>query len=533
MHNVVRSAVVLGLYCIAAGAVDASHLSVVRTFADNVLAHGRDTYGPTHTPLFVDGIDVATHEPVVWRAKRQRWIISNLASQQDLFRTLDALTKLTGDPTYRAAATAAIRHAFANLRSPNGLLHWGGHTFYDAGTERVVGEGYKHELKCHYPYYELMWEIDPAATRRYLEAFWAGHILDWSVLDMNRHGDFKREVGALWGHEYKGGDVFFIGKGLTFVNTGSDLIYAAGLLHKLSGETGPLTWARRLAHRYVETRNPDTGLGGYQYSQITNDRAKRQFGPEFGDRIIEGTILDAGRAGTKMGITTACMLQLGEVLGDAGRDFLTWAHGDLAAYARHAYNPADNTFAIMITDGTRLTPDDVKRKGYYGKGSFVPFRAGGRFLLTYARAYRLTRDAAMWSVVRGMAKGNGLGDFGEGPGGAARVDLQTTSSDPVSLLAVLELCQATHRPDLLSLAGVIGDNIVKDRFHHGFFVVGEKSRFAKFDRLEPLALLHLEANRRGCVESMPKYYAGRSYFHCGHEGRGRTYDGFIYALQRD
>ena len=42
------------------------YLNAVREFADNVLKYGRDTYGPKHTPLFVDGLNVHTREPVKW-----------------------------------------------------------------------------------------------------------------------------------------------------------------------------------------------------------------------------------------------------------------------------------------------------------------------------------------------------------------------------------------------------------------------------------------------------------------------------------
>ncbi|UCE46324.1 MAG: hypothetical protein JSW47_11955 [Phycisphaerales bacterium] len=45
---------------------DSKYLDAVRTFADNVLKYGRDTYGPKHTPLFVDGLNIHTHEPVKW-----------------------------------------------------------------------------------------------------------------------------------------------------------------------------------------------------------------------------------------------------------------------------------------------------------------------------------------------------------------------------------------------------------------------------------------------------------------------------------
>ncbi len=85
------------------------YLNAVREFADNVLKYGRDTYGPKHTPLFVDGLNIHTHEPVKWIAPNgDRWILSNQASQQNLFRTLDGLTRVTGDPKYKQALDKAL-----------------------------------------------------------------------------------------------------------------------------------------------------------------------------------------------------------------------------------------------------------------------------------------------------------------------------------------------------------------------------------------------------------------------------------------
>ncbi len=75
------------------------YLNAVRTFAGNVLKYGRDTYGPKHTPLFVDGLMVrdpndpnygkdAVFKPVEWiDPDGTKWILSNLASQHNLFRT--------------------------------------------------------------------------------------------------------------------------------------------------------------------------------------------------------------------------------------------------------------------------------------------------------------------------------------------------------------------------------------------------------------------------------------------------------------
>ena len=205
----------LGLVGISdAVAEQSKYIDSVRTFADNVLKHGKDVYGRKKTPLFIDGIDIHTHRPPQWKRDGQTWILSNLASQQNLFRTLDALTTITGDSKYRAAATEAIEYAFANLISPNGLLSWGGHVAYDALGDKLCMENLNHELKSNYPYYELMWRVDPKATKRFLESFWAAHILNWSNLEMNRHGNMKKKLTDLWPEKYDPEPVFFWGTGL-------------------------------------------------------------------------------------------------------------------------------------------------------------------------------------------------------------------------------------------------------------------------------------------------------------------------------
>src|SRR5688572_6420467 len=85
------------------------YLKAVRTFADMVLEHGRDTYGKTHTPLFSDGLQAETSEPVRWKKGGQSWVLCNFASQQALMRTLDGLSALTKDRKYRQAAEDASR----------------------------------------------------------------------------------------------------------------------------------------------------------------------------------------------------------------------------------------------------------------------------------------------------------------------------------------------------------------------------------------------------------------------------------------
>lgn len=512
------------------------YLEAVGEFAETALEHGRDDYGPKHTPLFVDGLDVESRQPVQWKTRGEEWILANLASQQNLWRTLDALTSLTGQGKYREAAAGAARYGFEHLQHPNGLLYWGGHTSYDAASDRYVTEANQHELKCHYPYYRFLWRVDPRATERLVEAFWNAHILDWANLDMNRHGDYGKPFTTPWDNTYEGGSVFFRGKGLTFVNTGSDLFYAGATLHKLTGREEPLVWARRMAHRYVETRNPQTGLGGYQYSRFARgDRAEMQFGEEFGQRVLEGTLLvPIEWARTKFARAGTCQLLLGELLGPAGDDFRRWGLEDLKAYARYAYNPAQNTFAALITDGTRLSPADVKREGYYGpkeSPNFLPQPAGPLFFRAYALAYRLSGDPAFWDTARSIGQGNGLGDLGPDPSEPASGG-KTVCSSPDVLMGLVELYRKTNRAEYLEYACQVADNILAERFRGGLFVEGPDYRFARLDRQEPLALLHLVSVVREVGSTVPTYWPSQAFFACRYGGEGRRYDNELIYQQR-
>ncbi len=539
---------VLSLLCVSpALAAEPEFLPAVRTFADNVLRYGRDTYGPKHTALLADGVNIDTHEPATWLTPEEqatnwnmprRWVLSNLASQQILFRVLASVSQLTGDAKYKQAAVDATRYAFEHLRHDNGLLYWGGHAAWDLASDQPVGEGRtqgvagKHELKCNYPWYELMWEIDPDATRRFIRSFWANHILRWDILDMNRHGTFKSGPDKVWDHEYVGGPLPFAGKGLTFSNTGSDLYYSAALLYQFDGDKDALTWSKRLAQRYVDVRNPQTGLGADNYSIIEPDRMTKQFGAEFGNRFTEASVTSLYNS--RYSRVAVCQLKLGERLGDAGKEFIRWGLEDLTSFAKHAYDRSDNSFFATLIDGTQLSPADLKRPGYVEARWLDKRPAVGIHLWAYALAYRLTGDAFMWQMVRDIAKGNGLGDPGENPKGRPALDLQTKNADVDAVFALLELRTATGKAEYLELARRIGRNLLAREFHKGFFVSSPEHVMCKFDTVTPLALLYIDAASREPAVRLPDYNAGKSFFHCYSEIKGRTYDHrVIYTQLRD
>ncbi|MGQ9456533.1 MAG: hypothetical protein ACUVT8_12985 [Armatimonadota bacterium] len=506
------------------------YLSAVRTFADKVLAYGRDVYGPKSTPLFVDGINVDTLEPPVWKKNGEKWILSNLATQQVLFRVLDGLSAATGEPRYRNAAISAIKYAFDNLRDSSGLLYWGGHWCYDAFGDRTVGENKVHEFKRHYPYYELMWKVDPDATRKLIEAVWAAHILNWGNLDFNRHGTYGVSAEGVWDHEYKGGKVPFVGKGLTFMMTGTDLVYAAAMLSHFSDDPRPLVWAERLAQRYMDARHPQTKLGAENFSDPESRRVEKQF-PEFGGRFTEATVVDL--YGSRYTYCAACLLRLGETLGPKGCKFLQWGLEELTARAKYGYDEETNSFWAMLIDGTRLSPEDRKHEGYIETRWLERRKAHSGYFFAYALAYKLSKDKLMWDMVRKIGRGLGLGDLGEEGGRNASVSMSTTADDPVLIFALLELWEGTRSRTFLDLAQKIADNALENRVSNGFFVASKNHINAKFDDPLPLALLHLRAAILGTADEPPTYWLSRGYLHCPYDGKGRTYDhAVIYSRLR-
>lgn len=531
-------------------------LTVVKEYADRILEVGRDQWSGQETPLFIDGVHVDTGDPVVWiHESGRKYLISNMASQQNLFRVLTGLTNLTGDESYKSAANEAIQFMFDRFTSTGGLLYWGGHQFVDLGTLQRVRDidADAHEFKYHFPYYELMYEVDPEATIQFLRGMWNAHVVDWGILDMNRHGSWSnRWRGDEWEREFDEPEPFFEGSGLTFLNAGADLIYAAAKLYEFNEEEGALDWAQRLHGMYVKARHPDTGLGAVQYSKPKRnsippetgplptgsgygDRAENQFGAVYGDVAREGWAHWTSGSRSIYSRTGFMLMGLAEAMGgEAGDYFLQTTIDNLTALATHAYIPETNRLKPMWADGTDLTGQSYPRTGYYGNEGTVwgSSSVGMEFLLTYARAFRLSNDPLMWEMARNIALGRGIGDIGSEPGVGVSMDMSTAGYSTTELFALLELYRAAPHSDYLDRAEHVADNMIDSYYHHGYFLPSEDRVYADFNRLEPLAILALEAVLRGEAEKVPAYQAGRYYIHGTYFNAGRTYDSNVIWSMR-
>ncbi len=541
--------------------------AALEDFAATVLQRGRDRFGERQTPLFADGLHIETLEPVRWQYNEQRWVLSNFASQQPLMRFLDGMTALTDNPEYRQAAELATAYVLDELRAPNGLIYWGGHTAWDLATHRPVGEydAEVHELKTHHPYYELMWRVNPEATREVLSAIWGGHITDWERLDYNRHARYQQSAEPQWEHPFDEQlEIPFAidTRNLSFVNTSTSLIHAGALLAALDGHAGARRWAERLTYRWQQGRHPETGLGGGQMSYWRkDDRARRAFGHRH-PHITEATMVATYHRSSRYHALPLTQLQAGLALleGDAasiaaGERFIDWALEDLKVYARQAFDPEQQVFRSMLTDGTLLDWEQVSDGdgGYYRahQDSLGPTPPDGRVFWAYALAYRLSEQPVYWDMSRQIMQSLGFGDPGEpdGRGHQLRLDEELAeemarqtagdnwSQTAYALYALLELYQATGNQHFQDVAIGIGNGLLVRQTATGLFPRGERQWARTGDEI-PLALLHLAAALEGQRAQLPRASIDSSTFHVrytGHlqphqrkPGDARTTDGRVF-----
>ncbi|WP_248280332.1 pectate lyase [Marinomonas sp. UCMA 3892] len=521
-------------------------LDYLTHYANTILQNYHDPYHGT--PLFFDGCNTFNNKPVTWKnTDGTEWELSNIASQQNLFRFFCGLSSLTNQPKYKQAAQEAIQWHFDHADS-SGLIRWGGHSFLDLKTLNTVGPENKnmvHELKHHCPFYELMYETNPTATSRMIKAIWNCHVTNWDNMEMSRHGSYGLEFdeATFWDRpQNKHLEPLREMKGLSFVNIGNDLVFSAGMLYKLDHDEKALSWAEFLMSQYVNSRHPDTKLGCYQYNRplktgdapedendpqytfsFWGDRAQRQFGPEYGDVAKEAWVLfkmDEEALNGPEGIYGDCGLAqtlLARELGKDGKRLLDWTTEGLEAWAYYAYDANTNEIKPMFADGKDLTGQQIPRYGYYGKKGVEIIRRPVPSHVFLAYVTNWTENCSVgnqsniiWATVCAMAKHFDLGNWDSDE---PNVNLQTKADEPLFLFATLEMYQATKNASYLTLAEKLGENIFERSANRELFTASHKHIHCRFDDIEPLALLSLIAAKQGQRELVPIYRSRGGYIH--------------------
>ncbi len=245
-------AVSLGLALALAAPAEAQvdYLQMARDYADVMIAHGRDTYGSTHSPLFASAMERDPHglladtwakrfeveEDWGWDSGRDRpyhiegirmgdRTVSggNVGHDQDLYRLLYRLSDATGQAGYAQQADAALSWWLTHAQSPaTDLMAWGEQTAWDFTTDRRVRQYQfnwssteqlgpddpgNHPADGLHEYFEnwTMWDkalsLNPSATRDFALGLWNNQIHNQQTGTFSRHAAYD-ERWTDSGHEY-------------------------------------------------------------------------------------------------------------------------------------------------------------------------------------------------------------------------------------------------------------------------------------------------------------------------------------------
>ena len=483
------------------------YLDCVTTFYDNVLRYGRDEYGKK-TPLFVDGIQVSTKTPVV---AANGDMICDFVFQQYLLRGLVGLSAVTGEQKYRRAACDATDYVLKNLvNAKSGLIYWGPHVYWDLKTDGPRFDPHNsHELKYDYPYYELLYEVNPQATTRFIESYWNAHVdLADPWLMFGRHARMERPGPR---GKVKPGE-------LAFTLSAADLFYAAGFLF---AKTNDPVWRDRavgLAERFARLRDPKTGLGPavLDAHDPTFDRKTHQLSLGHLGVTVRNLLIDYGRRSDSYALG---QLYLAQTLPpEPAHRFREWALQDLLAYSQYCYDETSRAFYEMRRTDTaeRIAFSQMRVFPTLAAGHYFsyPMRFQGNkglalLFLAYARGYKLTHDKRLMGTVE---KCLDILDIARGkPATLAGVPDDSLKSDSAACLiqGLLDLHEAETDGWYLQAARGLADDAL-GRFYGGGFFVDWPDGFpaSRVDQSLPLALLRLHAVLNGSRVALPQEIGG-------------------------
>lgn len=202
----------------------------VIAYADHMLTYGRDHYGPVRSPLFASTLDrkdlrlAKTEPPNIEGIRSHDRVLTgaNPMHDENFYRLLTALTKISGNPKYEQSADAALKWFFEHTTAETGLFAWGEHLGWDFTSESVVAGRDIHEFYRPWLLWDKCFSLAFTFCNAFARGLWENQIANSKTGNFSRHAhyrhrgpeenyEFPRHAGfyiATWANAYaRTGDV--------------------------------------------------------------------------------------------------------------------------------------------------------------------------------------------------------------------------------------------------------------------------------------------------------------------------------------
>ena len=202
-------------------------------YADAMVQHGRDTYGPQKSGLFLSALDRKTLKPLETRPPAPAGIReadrpgpsgeplvgANPQLDENLLRVMYARYDRSGTEECKQAADDELSWFLKNTQSPaTGLLPWGEHLSWNVMTDEVASghETPVHEFARPWMLWDKCFELAPEESKRFALGLWNSQVANHETGAFDRHGpleerapregkDFPRHAGfyiRTWAEAY-------------------------------------------------------------------------------------------------------------------------------------------------------------------------------------------------------------------------------------------------------------------------------------------------------------------------------------------
>lgn len=331
---------------LAADFKDASggYLQLIRPHYDRLIRVGVDQFGPAKTGLWLASVDLrqgglpANPDPAVKRTYRLIHAPrgSTLYWEQPAVIAAYAVSRLTGDPRYRAAADRYLKDFLDRCVSPsNGLFLWGNHLYYDVVTDQIVAfSGGPYEARPLPCAWDMFWAISPEQTERCIRAMGVQHVLDAATGLFDRHASVKATQPPTGPTT----------EAHPFLEAGGVLVESLCWLSAQTGHQDPWLKERALlvARFSYGQRHAATGL-------LRNQPGKKRW--------------DYYATTTEVGLWANCLLRATAYTKE--NEFRVMAREAVAAYLRHGWDAQAGRYygQLNCADGRPRKPDRTAGSG--------------------------------------------------------------------------------------------------------------------------------------------------------------------------